>query len=102
MAKSLGEINYEYLIEFFGAVEGHEDFFTSDDGDEVLVIPAEPKTRIPSEAVSTSTGSDAVEAIDAASSRRGIGVFERLFNEIAAFGRAFAHWMRRGESKTAK
>jgi hypothetical protein len=91
MAKLLGEVNYEYLIEFFGAVEGHEDFFTSDDGDEVLVIPAKPKERVPFEAGSKPSGSERVKAAGAVSPRRRIGVFKRLFAGIATFGR----WIRR-------
>jgi hypothetical protein len=105
MAKSLGEINYEYLIEVFGAIEGHEDFFTSDDGDEVLVIPKGPRTYMSAE---SEKGADAAaqsriySGADKASAvflpHRRVLALDLLLGVLATFGRAVAHWVRRGKT----
>jgi hypothetical protein len=114
MAKSLGEVNYEYLIAVFGAVEGHEDFFTSDDGQEVLVIPQGLHADAPAEAGTGALGTvsariDSAEAPTRIASAKaptrsrayasrpgGTGVFARLFDGIVAAGRTLRRLMRRG------
>ncbi|MDR2355269.1 MAG: hypothetical protein LBE16_03640 [Clostridiales Family XIII bacterium] len=62
MAKSLGEVNYEYLVEFFGSASGHEDFFTSDDGEALLVFP--PQSRASAFAEGSGEGDARVLAQD--------------------------------------
>jgi hypothetical protein len=104
MAKSLGEINYEYLVEFFGSAEGREGFFTSDDDEEVLVFPAEARASFPAESRTgpiESVPAHAGRAEGAQHERPGVSLFRetsavvRLLRDIAAFGSALVRRMRR-------
>ncbi|MDR2296204.1 MAG: hypothetical protein LBD95_05345 [Clostridiales Family XIII bacterium] len=106
MAKSLGEVNYEYLIEFFGSVEGRENFFTSDDGEDVLVFPAGTRAADSAERRKGPVGSISAQAGRektlrrgrfGASSRGGRGLIARLLRGISALAPFLARWERGGD-----
>jgi hypothetical protein len=104
MAKSLGEINYEYLIETFGTIEGYEDFFTSDDGDEVLVIPERLRVYISAEnkagavlAVPARTYSAVAEASAVVPTPRRTGALSLLISVFVTFGRTVVRLIRRNQ-----
>jgi hypothetical protein len=103
MAKSLGEINYEYLVEFFGSVEGHENFFTSDDGEEVLVFPTEARAAGRDGLADSTTAQvgrteGPRRARPGARASGGPNAIARLLRGIVSFGRGLACRLKRDET----